>query len=352
MAQRYFANTAMAASLTSSISASATSFDLADYSGFPNQFPFPAVIDRLGASMEVVEVTGATGSTVIVQRGIDGTTAKSHNAGSTFEHAASARDYAEANAHINSTSAHGITGQFVDTGSAQIADNKTLRNSTLLAQGANPALRAKGAGTAALVDINKADNSAAVDVDQDGNTSVAGTLTTGGAATIGGATSIAGALTATGAVTAEGQRVASFQGITRKANVSSETDTSETVLVTDLRRTWTQRADHRYMVVAVVPIEWTVISGDFASCKITLQAWNSGNPGGTEYGYDLIDKRAEFPFAEGDVAKIILFPAAVGSDTARDWAVALKTSANDRARIRSTGAIKDEADIAVIDLGI
>jgi hypothetical protein len=70
-------------------------------SGYPAQFPYTAIIDPDTASEEVVEVTAAAGTTLTVTRGVDGTSAVSHNAGAVFRHGVSARDFDEANAFVN-----------------------------------------------------------------------------------------------------------------------------------------------------------------------------------------------------------------------------------------------------------
>jgi hypothetical protein len=65
--------------------------------------PWTAIIDKDTASEEVVTVTNVSGTTLTVTRGVDGTSAVSHNAGAAFNHGVSARDFDEANAHVNDT---------------------------------------------------------------------------------------------------------------------------------------------------------------------------------------------------------------------------------------------------------
>jgi len=50
-----------------------------------------------------VTVTNVSGTTLTVTRGVDGTSAVSHNAGASFSHGVSARDFDEANSHVNDT---------------------------------------------------------------------------------------------------------------------------------------------------------------------------------------------------------------------------------------------------------
>ena len=101
MARRYYSSTAVATTLSGNINNSTTSITVAALSGYPAQTPFTAIIDPDTASEEVVEVTNVSGTTLTVTRGVDGTTASSHNAGAVFRHGVSARDFDEANAFVN-----------------------------------------------------------------------------------------------------------------------------------------------------------------------------------------------------------------------------------------------------------
>ena len=101
MARRYYSSTAVATTLSASVNNSATSITVTALSGYPNQFPFTAIIDPDTASEEVVEVSAAAGLTLTVTRGVDGTSGVSHNAGAVFRHGVSARDFDEANAFVN-----------------------------------------------------------------------------------------------------------------------------------------------------------------------------------------------------------------------------------------------------------
>lgn len=118
MARRYYSSTAVATTLSGSLNNSSTSVSVTALSGFPAQVPWTALIDKDTASEEVVTVTNVSGTTLTVTRGVDGTTAVSHNAGATFSHGVSARDFDEANSHVNdsTTDVHGqyILKSFVD----------------------------------------------------------------------------------------------------------------------------------------------------------------------------------------------------------------------------------------------
>ena len=103
MPRRYYSSTAVATTLSGSINNSTTSVTVTALSGFPNTTPWTAIIDKDTASEEVVTVTAVAGTTLTVTRGVDGTSAVSHNAGAGFSHGVSARDFDETNSHVNDT---------------------------------------------------------------------------------------------------------------------------------------------------------------------------------------------------------------------------------------------------------
>jgi hypothetical protein len=73
----------------------------------------------------VVLITAVSSSTVTATRGYDGTTPKSHAAGATFTHTTVAKDFDEANAHVNAaTGVHGLAGGLVGTTDAPDADQQ------------------------------------------------------------------------------------------------------------------------------------------------------------------------------------------------------------------------------------
>ena len=104
MPRRYYSSTAVATTLSASANNSTTSITVTALSGYPAQFPYTAIIDPDTASEEVVTVTAASGTTLTVTRGSDGTSAVSHNAGAVFRHGVSARDFDETNSHVNDSS--------------------------------------------------------------------------------------------------------------------------------------------------------------------------------------------------------------------------------------------------------
>jgi len=110
---------------------------VAALTGYPAQTPFTAIIDPDTASEEVVEVTNVAGTTLTVTRGVDGTTASSHNAGAVFRHGVSARDFDEANAFVNgggvlNSLIQGSKGAIITSTGSAVAAQTVGANDTLL----------------------------------------------------------------------------------------------------------------------------------------------------------------------------------------------------------------------------
>lgn len=134
MATRYYSNVAPPTTLSAGINAITTTITIASAAGLPPFQPFTLAIDPNTPSMELVEVTAAAGTTLTVTRAIDGTSATLHNAGAVVMHVSSARDFAEANAHINTgTNVHGLSGgaAVVGTTTLQTLTNKTINSPTI-----------------------------------------------------------------------------------------------------------------------------------------------------------------------------------------------------------------------------
>lgn len=127
---RFYSSTALETNLTASITNSATSIQVASTTGFPASTPFTLALDYGAANEELVDVTAVAGLNLTVTRGVDFTSASSHNAGAIVRHVASARDHREAKAHEAAvTNVHGFTpgdGEFVGTTKTQTLSNKTL----------------------------------------------------------------------------------------------------------------------------------------------------------------------------------------------------------------------------------
>ena len=103
MPRRYYSSIAARTTLSAGINSSATSITVGSTSGFPASTPFTLIIDQDLSSEEVVTCTAVSGTNLTVTRGVDGTSAVSHDAGASVNHGVSARDFDEANDHINSS---------------------------------------------------------------------------------------------------------------------------------------------------------------------------------------------------------------------------------------------------------
>lgn len=97
MPRRYFSSVAQATTITGSLTNSATSVTVAAATGFPSSYPWTAVIDPDTTDEEIVEVSAASGTTLTIVRGVDGSTAKSHSAGAVFRHGITGRDFNDLN---------------------------------------------------------------------------------------------------------------------------------------------------------------------------------------------------------------------------------------------------------------
>lgn len=126
MAERYYSSVAVETELTSSIDEADLSISVDSTTGFPSEFPYTLVIDKGTVNEEAVEVTDASGSTLTVSRGIDGTVAQSHDSGADVVHGFTARDLQDSRDHEESDDAHGVSGTIVGTQGEQTLEDKTL----------------------------------------------------------------------------------------------------------------------------------------------------------------------------------------------------------------------------------
>ena len=104
---------------------------------------YTVVIDPDTALEEIVDVTSVASNSLVITRGIDGSSGQAHSAGAVVRHMAIGRDYREANTHIEaSTGIHGIaaTSSIVGTTDTQELTNKTLTSPIIN----NPTLTSTG----------------------------------------------------------------------------------------------------------------------------------------------------------------------------------------------------------------
>jgi len=115
--------------LVGTITGVATSVVVDVATGLPS-VPYTLLLDPGLSVEEVVEVTAIGGTTLTVTRGVDGTSAQSHDNGAEVRHAYSARDFQDSRNHEGNVAAHGVTGALVGTTDTQALSNKTVDGST------------------------------------------------------------------------------------------------------------------------------------------------------------------------------------------------------------------------------
>lgn len=133
MTVRFYSSVAPPTTLSAGITSSSASIQVGSTTGFPALTPYTLSIDYGSAAEELVQVNGVGGTTLSVTRGIDGTSATSHNAGAIIRHVSSARDFADSRNHENADAGvHGLspTEELVGTEKAQTLANKTLDMAT------------------------------------------------------------------------------------------------------------------------------------------------------------------------------------------------------------------------------
>lgn len=133
MVVRFYSSVAPETTLSAGITNSTTTIQVGSVTGFPSNTPFTLALDYEGATEELVQVESVALTTLQVVRGVDGTSAASHNAGARVRHVSSARDFADSRNHENSANGvHGLAPgeDLVGTDKVQTLTNKTLVNAT------------------------------------------------------------------------------------------------------------------------------------------------------------------------------------------------------------------------------
>ena len=108
MASRYYSAIAQDTTINGSITNSQTSVVVSAVVGYPSSYPYILALDYNAASEELVKVTNASGTTLTIERGFNGTTPVTHTTGAVVRHVITAQDLTDAQTHYDTTgSAHG-----------------------------------------------------------------------------------------------------------------------------------------------------------------------------------------------------------------------------------------------------
>lgn len=127
MPPRRFSSTAQRTTLANSVSDSAGTIIVASVAGFPSSRPYSLILDYETINEEIVEVTAASGTTLTVTRGVDGTTGVAHDLGAAVVHGITGRDLGEPQTHMYaSEGVHGVTGDVVGTDGTQTLTGKSI----------------------------------------------------------------------------------------------------------------------------------------------------------------------------------------------------------------------------------
>ena len=124
---RNYSSQATEQTLTSGINSVVTQITVSSAAGFPASLPYTLLLDYGQASEEIVTVTAASGTSLTIVRGEDGSAPVAHAAGAKVRHGITGRDLREPQAHINAgAGVHGLAGNVVGTVDAQTLTSKTM----------------------------------------------------------------------------------------------------------------------------------------------------------------------------------------------------------------------------------
>lgn len=216
---RFYSSTAAVTNLQVTANPSDISIQVASSSGWPGTFPFILSLDYGAANEELVLATSGGPTTFNVTRAYDGTSASTHNAGAVVRHVSSAIDFTDSRTHEASSSAHGISGSFVDTVSSQTVANKTLSSPVIN----NPTLGGTMTATSATIANGTYTGSTLT------TPTINGATVTG---TVAGTPTYSGLNTFSAGITTEGETVQKVNGTDTAITVKRDADAGLRMKVT------------------------------------------------------------------------------------------------------------------------
>ena len=129
---RYYSSTAVKTTLSSSIGSADSTMTTASMSGFPSSYPYTLILEIDSANEEIVTVTALVGTSLTITRGVDGTSGRSHSAGTSVEHGVIALDFTNLRAHeANAANVHDI-GAGASAGAMKLQTAEVMQQQKVL----------------------------------------------------------------------------------------------------------------------------------------------------------------------------------------------------------------------------
>ena len=174
MPSRYYSAIAQDTTIVGSVNNSQTSIVVGAVNGFPLNYPYILALDYNASGEELVKVTAASGTTLTITRGYNGTSPQSHTTGAVVRHVIVAQDLTDAQNHYDATTTvHGIadTSVLTTASNTQTLTNKTISgaSNTVTNLPISTAISGLGTGVATFLGTPTSANLASVITDEIGS---------------------------------------------------------------------------------------------------------------------------------------------------------------------------------------